>query len=91
MHWNVDPVLLHVWGPFAIRWYSILFLTALLLGYVLAREMFRWHGKPDIFADNMLNYIVIGTIVGARLGHCLFYDPIGYLTHPLDIFKIWEG
>ncbi len=53
--------------------------------------MFRNEGKPEEDLNSLLNYMVAGAIVGARLGHCLFYDPTYYLAHPVDILKVWHG
>ena len=55
------------------------------------KKIFANEGKSDIVLDRLTVYIVIGTVVGARLGHCLFYEPSYYLSHPVEIFKIWHG
>ncbi len=89
--WDVDRDILNIFGPFSIRWYSLLFIAGILVGnYIFVRFAKREH-KPFMLCESLLYYIVIGTVVGARLGHCLFYDPIGYLSNPLTILKIWEG
>src|SRR5262249_49124455 len=62
-----------------------------VLGYLIVRWQFRIEGKPESDLDHLLIYLVLGTIIGARLGHCLLYEPRFYLSHPLQILRIWEG
>ena len=89
-HWNVSPVLVQ-FGPLAIRWYGLCFAGAFIVGFWIAERMYRREGKDPKSLDSLLIYMLIGAVVGARLGHVLFYDPHYYLTHPIHIFKIWEG
>ncbi|HCI55694.1 MAG TPA: prolipoprotein diacylglyceryl transferase [Bacteroidales bacterium] len=88
--WNPNPEIFRI-GSFAIRWYGLLFASAFLFGYIIMKKIFANEGKSDIVLDRLTVYIVIGTVVGARLGHCLFYEPSYYLSHPVEIFKIWHG
>ncbi|WP_206483910.1 prolipoprotein diacylglyceryl transferase [Thalassotalea sp. G2M2-11] len=88
--WNVDPVLLSI-GPISIHWYGALFASAIFAGLYLMKWIFQQEKQNVESLDNLLIYVVIGVIVGARLGHCLFYDPQYYLANPLKIFAIWEG
>ncbi|MES9987711.1 MAG: prolipoprotein diacylglyceryl transferase [Candidatus Thiodiazotropha endolucinida] len=88
--WNADPTLLSFAG-LDIRWYGVLFATAYLLGYQLIHWIYQREGRDSQSLERLSLYLVIGTIVGARLGHCLLYDPTYYLTHPLKILAIWEG
>lgn len=90
-HWTVDPVLLHIWGPFGIRWYSLLFLSGFFLASKWFMAMVQAEGKRESIQDSIVVHGVVGTIVGARLGHCLLYDPAFYLSNPLRILKVWEG
>lgn len=79
IHWNVDPVIFHL-GLFGVRWYSLGFLLAFLLGYLILSRMFK-REKVDVkYLDTLLVYIFLAVLVGARLGHCLFYEPGYYLT-----------
>jgi prolipoprotein diacylglyceryl transferase len=55
------------------------------------KKVCEWEGKPTEKLDSLLVHLVLGTTIGARLGHCLFYDPVYYLSNPIEIFKIWEG
>ncbi|MCG7876992.1 MAG: prolipoprotein diacylglyceryl transferase [Candidatus Thiodiazotropha taylori] len=88
--WNADPTLLSFAG-LDIRWYGVLFATAYLLGYQLIHWIYQREGRDSQSLERLSLYLVIGTIVSARLGHCLLYDPTYYLTHPLKILAIWEG
>ncbi len=90
IHWNADPTLFAL-GPLAIRWYGLLFAAAFLIGFYLMQWIYRREQQPLEELDRLLLYLLIGTVVGARLGHVLFYDPGYYFAHPLDILKIWEG
>ena len=89
-HWNVSPEIVS-WGPLHLRWYGLMFLTGFSLGYHFIKKICLREGLPVEKLDSLLVHLVLGTTLGARLGHCLFYDPVYYLSHPLDIFKIWEG
>ena len=81
-------------GPFAIRWYGLMYLLAFIFVIVLGRRrasqnlLTGWHPR-DI--DDMLFYGVFGVILGGRLGYVLFYKPLYYLLHPLEIFQVWQG
>lgn len=88
--WDLDPVALEV-GPLAIRWYGLLFAAAFVVGYQLMVAMSRAEGRDPAPLEGLFAYAVVGTVIGARLGHCLFYDPAWYLANPLEILKIWEG
>lgn len=88
--WNADPVLLSL-GPLQVRWYGLAFAIGFFIGYKIVERMFRHEGAPERWLGILLAYLVVGTIVGARLGHCLFYEPQYYLSHPEKILMIWEG
>ncbi len=90
MTWNVDREIFSI-GFFALRWYSLFFASGFVLGYFMVREIFRAEGKSEALLDSLLFHLVVGTVVGARLGHCLFYEPYTYLHDPLRILQIWEG
>ncbi len=93
---NLDPVLLD-FGFIAIRWYSLAYIFGIILGW--------WFGKIIINKvlketnlefnleefDNLITYLIVSIIVGGRLGYIIFYNPVYYITNPLDIIKIWEG
>ncbi|MDR2039168.1 MAG: prolipoprotein diacylglyceryl transferase [Bacteroidales bacterium] len=88
--WDIDPEIFSV-GVFSVRWYGLLFAAAFVLGYFIIRKMFRKEHVPLKVLNHLTWYIAIGTIVGARLGHCLFYEPDYYFQHPWEIFMIWYG
>jgi len=88
--WDMNPVL-NAWGFLTIRWYGLFFATAFISSYLLMTWIYIREGKNTDDVDDLLWYMVISTIVGARLGHCLFYNPEYYFSHPLKIFAVWEG
>ena len=93
VNWNVDPVILHL-GGFELRWYSLLFVGGFVLGWFIMRSFFRREKIDEGLLDPMLYMLLICTIVGARLGHCLFYQPDYYLgswAGFLEIFMPWKG
>jgi phosphatidylglycerol---prolipoprotein diacylglyceryl transferase len=88
--WNANPEIFR-FGTFAVRWYGVLFALGFFIGYFIMQRFFRKEGVPLKLLDQLTTYMVVSTIIGARLGHCLFYEPAYYLAHPLEIFKIWQG
>ena len=88
--WNVDPNIIKI-GPLTIRYYGILFALSFYCGYNIIRSVFQREGKPESDLETLLTYMMVGTIAGARLGHCFFYDPGYYLSHPIKILMVWEG
>lgn len=89
IHWNIHPEILPDILP--VRWYGILFMSGFVFGYYLLERIFKAENKPVAWLDSLSLYVGAGTILGARLGHCLFYEPEYYLSHPIEILKIWEG
>jgi len=90
IRWDVSPVLFSA-GNFTLRWYSFIMALAFLLCYYLAGRMVRREGYPAKIQENGLIFFIAGLIIGARLGHCLFYEPRFYLHHPVEILRIWKG
>lgn len=90
VHWDISREIVRI-GPIPLRWYSLGWLLAFLVGYFIVRWTYRREGKPERDLDSLLMYMVLGAIIGARLGHCLFYRPGFYLTHPLEIVAFWKG
>jgi len=88
--WDVNPEIFRI-GSFAPRWYGVLFASGFLFGYFIFKKIFRNEGLSDELLDRLTIYAAIGTIVGARLGHCLFYEPGYYLSNPIEILKVWQG
>jgi len=89
--WDVDPWLIRFSDNFGIRWYGLLFAGTFFFGYILFLKFFKKEGLKIELLDQLTLYIAIGTVAGARLGHCLFYDTAYYLKNPIEILKIWEG
>ena len=90
IHWHVNPEIFRI-GNFAIRWYGLLFASAFFFGWIVMAKIFKWEGVPEPLLDKLTLYMALGTIIGARLGHTFFYEPGFYLSHPLEILKIWHG
>ena len=88
--WNIDPEIFHL-GALSIRWYGLLFASAFLSGYYVFTRYLRTDHLTSEMLDELLIYVAIGTVVGARLGHCLFYEPEYFLRNPFEILKIWKG
>ena len=90
IHWNVDPEIFRI-GFFAVRWYGLLFASGFLIGYYIGEKMLKSEGVSMKWIDSLFFYIIIATIVGARLGHVFFYGWEYYSQHPGEIFKVWHG
>ena len=88
--WNVDPELFTVFGR-EIRWYGMLWVIGLIVAVFIVQRIFDNEKLPQKWFDSLFIYMMLGIILGARLGHCLFYEPVYYLSNPLEILKIWEG
>lgn len=88
--WDFNPQVFPDTG-IPVRWYGIFFFLAFLSAYLIMMKVFKREGLPVKQLDDLTLYVGIGTVVGARLGHCLFYEPDIYLAEPLRILKVWEG
>lgn len=101
INWSVDSEIID--GFRTPNLYGLLFVSGLVLGYFVVKKMFKRENISNEILDKLVMYVVLATIVGARLGHVLFYGPYydtinngqvierGYFSHPEDIIKIWEG
>jgi len=96
IHPDIDPIALRL-GPLAVHWYGVTYLVAFGLFYALARARLKhepyassghWSARD---VEDLLFWGIVGVIVGGRVGYCLFYKPLYYLGHPLEIFAIWQG
>ena len=87
INWNVDPMMFHI-GTFGLRYYSFGFLFAFLLGYLIIYKMFKREKVNEKLLDSLVIWMFLAVLVGARLGHCIFYEPGYYLTseHWMEIF-----
>ena len=93
VHPQFDPVAIAI-GPLAIRWYGLMYLVAFAAGVLLGR--WRARTRPDLGwttqqVDDVLFYIVLGVILGGRLGYVVFYKAGYYFSHPIEIFFVWQG
>ena len=90
IHWNVDPEIFSL-GPLSIRWYGLLFASGFLIGYYIGEKMLKSENVDQKWIDSLFFYIIIATVVGARLGHVFFYGWDYYSQHPGEIIKVWHG
>lgn len=93
IHPQFDPIALQI-GPLAIRWYGLMYLIGFGAFFFLGRMRARrdaWRGINEALIDDLLFFGVLGVILGGRLGYILFYKPVYYLAHPLEIFMVWQG
>lgn len=88
--WDVDPTLFTVLGR-EIRWYGLLWVIGLIVAVYTVQKIFKHEDLPEKWFDSLFVYMIVGIIAGARLGHCLFYEPAYYLANPVEILKVWEG
>jgi phosphatidylglycerol:prolipoprotein diacylglycerol transferase len=95
---DINPVALPL-GPLSIKWYGLAYIAGLLLGWLYIRRLLGqgglWPQSSAPFAqrdtDDLLVYVAAGVLLGGRLGHVLFYEPLAYLSDPLSILAVWKG
>lgn len=85
LYWNVDPVIFMITDSFPLKYYGAFFASGLLLGYAIVRGIYKKEHLSLENLDSLLIYVIVGTILGARLGHCFFYEPSYFLEHPIEI------
>lgn len=88
--WDANPVFFSI-GSFQVRWYGLCWALGFLFGYLLLGRVYKREKMSSESLDRVLMYMLISTVIGARIGHCYFYEPEFYLSHPLNVLKIWEG
>ncbi len=88
--WDVSPTIFSI-GAFEVRWYGLLFALGFVFGQRILTKIYVAEGRTEGDVDVITLYMIVGTVVGARLGHTLFYQPEYYLSNPIEILKIWEG
>jgi len=88
--WSVSPEIFSI-GPLTIRWYGLLFALGIVGSYYTLQYIFTKEKLPQTMLDKYAIWAVLGTVVGARLGHVLFYEPAYYFSHPAEIFMVWHG
>ena len=90
IHWNMNPDLFSI-GPITVRWYGLMFALSFIVGYSIVERMFKRENQNEKWLDSLLMYIVIATIVGARLGHVFFYGWDYYSQNLLEIVMVNKG
>lgn len=88
IRWDIDPVIFHI-GDFGVRWYSMGFLLAFAVGYLIIRHMFSVEKVRSEYLDSLLLYIFLAVLIGARLGHCIFYDSNYFFTKEHWFEIVW--
>lgn len=104
IEWNPSPEIFTIPGiDWPVRWYGLMWALAFIASHFVMNRVFKAEGRTDKQLDTLTLYIILGTVLGARIGHCLFYGPWfdevlpnghvieGYLSHPLNILKVYEG
>lgn len=95
--WDVSPAIFQFpdWLPLIggneVRWYGLLFAASFVVGYIIMQKIFKRENIANEVLDELSTYMLVATVVGARLGHCFFYEPAYYLANPIEILKVWEG
>ncbi len=90
INWNANPEIFSL-GALSVRWYGLLFAGGFYVGYLIMERFFKKEKVPVAVLDKLAMYMIISTVIGARLGHCLFYEPAYYLSNPIEILYIWHG
>jgi phosphatidylglycerol---prolipoprotein diacylglyceryl transferase len=88
--WNVSPIIAEI-GPLLLRWYGVLFALGFVIGSFVLTHIYKEEDVRPYWVDVITFYMVVGTVLGARLGHVFFYDWASYKEHPGEILKIWHG
>jgi len=84
VHWDANPEIFSI-GFLTIRWYGLLFASSFIFGYIIMNRIFKNENLGEEVLDRLTVYMALGTIIGARLGHCLFYDPVYYLSNIFEM------
>ncbi|MFA5073343.1 MAG: prolipoprotein diacylglyceryl transferase [Nitrospirota bacterium] len=97
---HIDPEIFRI-GQFSIRWYGLMYAVGFAASYLLVRYQLKKNQDPDFrnhiqklpptFLDSLYTYLILGLVIGARVGYILFYDLSNYLNHPLEVFAVWHG
>lgn len=90
MKWNIDPIIFTI-GPFALRYYSLMFVIGFFTMGQYVSKIFKDNGKDPELVSSLTVYIIVGMLIGSRLAHCLFYEPQYYSQHPLEVLFVWQG
>ena len=89
---HIDPEIVRI-GPLAIRWYGMMYLLGFAASFILVRHQIRKKGLtlPKDFVESLYSYLILGLLLGARLGYIVFYNLSYYAAHPIEIFYVWQG
>ena len=87
---NFDPVAFQIMS-FEIRWYSLAYIAGIIIGWLLCKKILIRKSDINEKFDDYITYLVIGIIIGGRLGYIIFYNLSYYINNVFDIFKVWEG
>jgi prolipoprotein diacylglyceryl transferase len=90
IHWNVRPEIFSI-GFLSVRWYGLMFAIGFMFGYYYGEKMFKREQIDLKWLESLFIYLILATIVGARLGHVLFYGWDHYSQHPIEILYVWQG
>ena len=85
LNWNLDPVIFWITDTFPLKYYGAFFAAGLLLGFYIVRNIYKKENVSLESLDSLLIYVIVGTVLGARLGHCFFYEASYFLQHPIEI------
>jgi len=88
--WNVNPEIFHI-GALSIRYYGLLFAMAFFVGYLIMENVYKTERVDVRDVDRLSLHMILGVVIGARLGHILFYQPAEYFADPIQILQIWKG
>ncbi len=88
--WDINPEIFSI-GSIHIRWYGLLWALGIWFTLIITQKLFKHENLPDKWIDSLFIYTVVGAILGARIGHCLFYNPSYYLANPIEILYVWQG
>ncbi len=94
--WTVDPDLFSIGpfgpiGPLTVRWYGLMWAIGFLIGYQIVLKVYERESIPEEQSEMLFMYMLIGTVIGARIGHCFFYDFPYYSSHLKEVLYIWQG
>jgi phosphatidylglycerol:prolipoprotein diacylglycerol transferase len=89
---NIDPVILKI-GPVSVRWYGMMYIIGFASSYFLVRYQIKKKSLDlsKSFVDSLYSYLILGLLIGARIGYVMFYNLSDYLKNPFEIFAVWHG
>ena len=90
IRWTFDPEIFSI-GPLHVRYYGLCFVMAFVVSYIIFQKIFKREKLPIPLLDKLSFNVFFSVLIGARLGHCFFYEPAYYLANPIKIFAVWEG